>query len=361
MLADIMFKRADYESAVYHFKEVGSPIFLLHICFNALQLLRDKPDNFVALSRYVMMLRRAGKLKDAPEFFSAAEKMGPRTKYSAGLHYCRGLYSWYSNNISEAIEEFNAARRDGEWGNQALVNMIQIYLNPDNENLWDEAEVGPEQTENIRTATKLFHELGDERTDRNRVVQAYILISSKSPNNLETAATKFLEILETNQNYIPALLGLAIAYMLLNRQSKARNHLKRIASMAYDQHAAEEFETTYLLLADIYVGRAKYDLAQELCKKALTHNKSSGKAWETLGLVMEKEQSYQDAAESYEKAWECEGEASATIGFKLAFNYLKAKRYVEAIDVCNKVLKEFPNYPKIRTKILDKAYEGLRP
>jgi tetratricopeptide repeat protein 21B len=78
-------------------------------------------------------------------------------------------------------------------------------------------------------------------------------------------------------------------------------------------------------------------------------------------LVMEKEQSYEDAAQSYEKAWKCEGEASATIGFKLAFNYLKGKRYVEAIDVCNKVLEKYPDYPKIDTEILLKAYEGLRP
>ena len=34
-----------------------------------------------------------------------------------------------------------------------------------------------------------------------------------------------------------------------------------------------------------------------------------------------------DAAEYYEKAWECEGESSAPIGYKLAFNYLKAGEF----------------------------------
>lgn len=76
---------------------------------------------------------------------------------------------------------------------------------------------------------------------------------------------------------------------------------------------------------------------------------------------MEKEQSYQDAAESYEQSWKCEGMASATIGFKLAFNYLKAKRYIETIDVCNKVLSMYPAYPKIKEEILHKAYAAIRP
>ena len=79
--------------------------------------------------------------------------------------------------------------------------------------------------------------------------------------------------------------------------------------------------------------RSKYDLAQELCKRALAQNKSSGKAWELLGLIMEKERSFVDAADCYLQAWQLEGEASASIGFKLSFNYLKAKKYVDAIDV----------------------------
>ena len=70
--------------------------------------------------------------------------------------------------------------------------------------------------------------------------------------------------------------------------------------------------------------------------------------------------SYKDAASHYEKAWLYENEASAAVGYKLSFNYLKAKKYVEAIDVCHKVLNENPDYPKIRTEILEKAREGLR-
>jgi len=45
---------------------------------------------------------------------------------------------------------------------------------------------------------------------------------------------------------------------------------------------ANEFERSYLMLADIYVGRGKFDLAQDLCKKCLSFNKSCSKAWELM-------------------------------------------------------------------------------
>lgn len=75
---------------------------------------------------------------------------------------------------------------------------------------------------------------------------------------------------------------------------------------------------------------------------------------------MEKEASFADAAEHYENAWKLDQEANPAMGYKLAFNYLKAKKLVEAIDVCHKVLKMYPDYPKIRKDILDKARAGLR-
>lgn len=80
---------------------------------------------------------------------------------------------------------------------------------------------------------------------------------------------------------------------------------------------------------------------------------------------MEKEQAFRDAALNYELAWKYGNRTNPTIGmstkvlfirikklrelqflhvmsvfisgYKLAFNYLKAKRHVDAIDVCHKV------------------------
>lgn len=47
-------------------------------------------------------------------------------------------------------------------------------------------------------------------------------------------------------------------------------------------------------------------------------------------------------------------------GYKLAFNYLKGKRYVDAISVCHQVLAIYPDYPKIKKEVMDRARANLR-
>jgi tetratricopeptide repeat protein 21B len=114
------------------------------------------------------------------------------------------------------------------------------------------------------------------------------------------------------------------------------------------------------MLADMYIQAGKLDMAQQLCKQCLSNNESCAKAWELLGFTFEKDNAFKDAADHYENAWKYTNQASPAIGYKLAFNYLKAKRYIEAIHVCHKVLGVYKDYPKIRKDILDKARACLR-
>jgi len=105
----------------------------------------------------------------------------------------------------------------------------------------------------------------------------------------------------------------------------------------------------------------KFDMAQNLCEQALKNNRSSAKAWEHLGLIYMKEEAYEDAADKYFHAWKAVNEMNPEIGYKLALTYVRAKRFVEAIDVCHKVLATTPDFPKIRKDVLDKARASLRP
>jgi tetratricopeptide repeat protein 21B len=116
-----------------------------------------------------------------------------------------------------------------------------------------------------------------------------------------------------------------------------------------------------LLLSDIYIQGSKYDLASQLCNLCSTHNASCGRAWENLGLIYEREHAYRDASQHYEKAWELANRNSPGVGFRLAFNYLKAKRHIECILVARHVLSINENYPKIHKEVLEKAQLALRP
>ncbi|XP_057279730.1 tetratricopeptide repeat protein 21B isoform X2 [Pezoporus wallicus] len=359
MMADLMFRKQDYEQAVFHFQ----------------QLLERKPDNYATLSRLIDLLRRAGKLEEVPRFLLMAEKHSSRANLEPGFHYCKGLYLWYTGEPNGALQHFNKARKDSDWGQNAVYNMIEICLNPDNETVGGEvfesldADIGnsTEKQESVqlavRTAENLLKELKPQTVQGRiqlRIMENYCLMATKEKSNVERALNTFTEIVVAEKDHVPALLGMATAYMILKQTPRARNQLKRISKMSWNPIDAEEFEKSWLLLADIYIQSAKYNIAGELLKLCLRHNRSCCKAYEYMGYIMEKERAYKDAAMNYEMAWKYGNQMNPTIGYKLAFNYLKGKRYVDAIDICHKVLGVHPNYPKIRKEILDKACASLR-
>jgi len=90
----------------------------------------------------------------------------------------------------------------------------------------------------------------------------------------------------------------------------------------------------WLLHADTFVGISKFDNAEEILRKCLKFNKSCGKAEEYMGLINEKENSYVDAALHYEKAFFLTNYKSLSIGYRLAFNYFKVKKFIECVDIC---------------------------
>ncbi|XP_035995285.1 tetratricopeptide repeat protein 21B isoform X2 [Fundulus heteroclitus] len=359
MMADIHFKKQDYDLAFKHCK----------------QLLTHKPDNYPTLSHFIDLWRRAGKLEEIPDFLEKAEKHSSRVKLDPGFNYCKGLYLWYTGEANDALRHFNRARKDTDWGQNAVYNMIEILLNPDNDTIGGEVfeslegdignstEKQESEQDAVRTAEKLLKEIKPQTPGGHvqlRILENYCLLSTKQKANIEKALSVFTEIATNEKDHVPALLAMATAYMMLKQTARARNQLKRIAKMNWNVADADEFEKSWLLLADIYIHSGKYDMAGDLLKRCLNHNKSCCKAYEYQGYIMEKDQAYRDAALNYEMAWKYGNQKNPAIGYKLAFNYLKAKRHVDAIDVCHKVLAAHPDYPKMRKEILDKARAGLR-
>ena len=107
---------------------------------------------------------------------------------------------------------------------------------------------------------------------------------------MQTVLESFIEMLEEDQDYLPAILGLATAYMIDKEQHKAKNLLKRIAKLEPYKHNMEDFAKASLLHARLNIEKGRYDVAQEAIRDVLASNRSSSAAWELMGLVMEKEQ-----------------------------------------------------------------------
>ena len=143
IMGDLMFLKSDYEKATQQYRN----------------LLAKNPNNYVAMEKLVSLLRRARKLSEIPELFEQASSADPRSSSHSGLFYAKGLYHKYTKNIMDAIKNFNLIRRDGEWGSKALENMIEIYINPDGANMWEEGEGGVDgNNESVRVAEKLLRE-----------------------------------------------------------------------------------------------------------------------------------------------------------------------------------------------------------
>jgi tetratricopeptide repeat protein 21B len=185
-------------------------------------------------------------------------------------------------------------------------------------------------------------------------------MARRTPSAVEAATGRLTRLLETNPDFVPGLLALATAFTITKQTPKARNQLKRIVKLPYNGEQWTDFVKAWLLLADVFIETSKFDHASELCKRALQFDASCARAWEYLGMICEKEAAYADAADCYEKAWKFDGEASAPIGYKLAFNYLKARRLVRAIDVSQKVLAAYPDYAAIKRDVLDVARALVR-
>ena len=349
MLADLMFHKNEYDRATLHYR----------------QLLEKKPDNFPALAKLIRLLRNAGCLGDAERFLQRAEAHSPRAAHDPGYYFCKGLFCRFGSKVTDAIKYFNKARRSASWGVKSLRNMIEIYINPGNTNIWEEGKDSSvasqlSSSEAIDTAKQLLAELPDQSNRDNQVLSCYAMMCTKQRSSVEKACQRLVEIVSEESDFVPGLLALSTALMIIKQIPKARNQLKRISKMPYNSEQADAFEKSWLLLADIFIQSGKFDLAEDLCKRCLQYNKSCAKAWEYMGLVNEKENRSAEAAEHYEQAWKFAQKSSAVIGYKLAFNYLKSSRYVDAIDVASTVVKKFPDYPKIKKDIVDKARSLIR-
>ncbi|CAH8549408.1 unnamed protein product [Schistosoma rodhaini] len=366
-MSRLMIMKGDFEIANKHLE------YVLH----------RNPCHYEALSSLIDTYRRCGLLSRIPEYLQKAKSYDSQPEVSCGLNYCYGIYHFYTSELSVALSYFNRCRKDPEYSEMAIYRMVEICINPDNQllgtepfsqsntndnknsNNTNDLNYGDELTRNYNigceTAEQLLKELKVIKFKRRyRFISTLLLSTTKTKAHLESALETFAEMSHKDPDSVAPIYGAAVCYIQLKQSQKARNQLKRLAKVSWNFQDAEELEKSWLLLVDMYIQSGKLEVCQELLKKCLKYNKSSYKAYEYFGLIMEKEQNFSEAAKYYEYVWNNSNHQSPVIGYKLAYNYLKSKNYLGAIEVSLQVLSIYPNYPKIQKDILDKARLNLR-
>ncbi|CRK98820.1 CLUMA_CG012072, isoform A [Clunio marinus] len=358
MMADLSFRRMDFESAAYHFS----------------QLVLSKPTYWTALARLIEVMRRSGSLNESLTFIEQAEEKATSGN-EAGLSFCKGLFDWYTCNPNGALRHFNNSRRDVEWGKQSVFNMIEICLNPDADlpsegelsDVPEDVDINNSRSIALKTAERLLKELKpktnvlDNEALNHKLLENFLLLATRQKVNVEKALNNFTAIVSQDEfkENVGAIYGIAGAHVMLKQGQRAKNQLKRINKSIWTFEEAEYLERSWLLLADIYIQASKYDIATDLLQKVLKHNKSCYKAYELCGQISEKEQNYKSAAIHYENAWKFSGKQKPNIAHKLAYNSMKSKRFADAIDVCQQALKIYPDYPSVK-EILEKSRNNLK-
>ncbi|KAH7636639.1 tetratricopeptide repeat protein 21b-like [Dermatophagoides farinae] len=374
LMADITFRQADFEGALSLYRE----------------LLNKNKTNFIALMRFIDAARRCGQLQTIVSLLDEAGKkctgieerindestMAKSGSLEAGFYLCKALYHWYTGDGNEAIKYLYTIRNDARFGKEATILIIEICIHPDsittNNNTYSTVDSNQDvqrsnsisSNSTLKTAETLVEVLRLQNPEDFHVhlLNNLVLLAKKQKNDAEFVLSDLMKYL-SNERYCEhsaLIYSMAMAYMALKQTPKARNQLKRIAKNNWKYSEGDYLEKAWLLLADIHIQSNKFDNANELLKRILRYNRSCSKAYEYSGYIMEKEQCYRDAAYNYEQAWHFCNQNNPTIGYKLAFNYMKAKRWPEAIDICQKILSRYPDYPKIKKDILDKCVAMLK-
>lgn len=128
-----------------------------------------------ALAKLFQLLRRAGRLVEADKYLKDAARSSPRAPLEAGYKFCEGLLFKYRNDPRSALTALNLARRDGEWGEQAVMLMIEIYLNPENETNWDELVLDERPSSDPGDAVRATHTVHMPAAPAVAAVPSYLL------------------------------------------------------------------------------------------------------------------------------------------------------------------------------------------
>lgn len=304
--------------------------------------------NFTALARYIEIQRRLATLESSAALLT---KVG--SKGSPGYAYCQGLYEWYSGNPLGALVQFNRAKRDVEWGQQSLHNMVEICLaNPE--------VVG---TGALEMAGALMKEMSPSTPEEDwscKLLSNFIRCASQDRIDFEMALNEFTRLAQNEGTRVGASLGLAKCFIHQNQGARARNILKLLAKNTWNFEEADYLEACWLLMAELHVQDARQDKATQLIQHTLRYNRSNAKCYELLAGIAESREDVDNAINNYRLALKYLGNSDLALSQKLATLLLKVKRYADVVEVCQNGAKADKQAWPVYKPIYEKAMMNLR-
>ena len=71
-------------------------------------------------------------------------------------------------------------------------------------------------------------------------------------------------------------------------------------------------------------------------------------------------QNLKETITNLEMAWNLTNHNNSNTGYKLALSYIKVKKYSDAIDIARIIMNKYPDHPRIKKDVFDKALACLK-
>ena len=242
LISDIMMLKGEAQKAIKQFYRV----------------LEYKSANYIILAKTIDLLYRNGRIDEVEPLLEKVQKQTPNPN-DPGLCLCKGLYKKYKRNASEALEEFFKAKRGNNYAEEAISQMVDLYLNPDQDLLYSTiGDGGAKQVtpQNLNAADNLIKELKARGYgNRGQIAEAYLYMFQKG--KMDLAITKISDVLSRIPDHVPALLAMATARFIQGKKDEGKNALKNLSSKIYSHEHAEELERGWLMCADLLISVRK--------------------------------------------------------------------------------------------------------
>ena len=333
----------------------------------------DSSKNYMALAMLWLLLRLDGRLSSIKSQLLSIEeslKNPDENQLDSGYHFCKGFYAYFRKDSNEALINFHKSSQSKIYSEIAMYMMADIYLNPLQEVLFSNLpELGSNKIKHFQDSNleflenllldKSFPKTKNSEKFCNEILMSYVNMLKHSRHS--DAESTLENIVNKRPRLVAGWNALALLQIMKkgNCGKKLDHTFDMIGKCGYNPIWLDENERGMMYVADYFISVNKINSAEKECLKALKHNKSSVKANEYLGLISEKLEDFEKAAEYYTKAWEIGEKFDCNLGEKIATVLMKGGKYLICVEVCNRVLELDSERVALKKNVLEKVRECL--
>lgn len=261
--------------------------------------------------------------------FLAFAAYGEGNRESADYYYKTGMQLQQNNQVPQAVSAFKKALELNSKHEPSLLALSLLYLRI---NALDEAEMA---------AKKVLKLQPNHAAALNNLALVYF-----QRKNVPLAVSTFEQALSAAPRNVQIRKNLAFALMKIGRNEEAVRHYEQLAV-----RTPQDVELVNIIAANYY-SMHKLDKALEWLKKSIKLDGNNAETHYSVGTIYYEKQLYQEALDSFRKAATLNPkQIQYQLGLAKALFFIK--KYRESYEICEAVVKQYPNNPEANKLLIE--------